>query len=692
MKVFNWSLVKRRLQTIGVLGALAVGLVVSSQHPLPLSFEATTDSVSLEWDAVPGASTYHVVAREGTGVGRVLSVASIQETKFKLNGLSPNEEILVTVSAEGNFNSVVSTTKAIKTANTDIGTPSNLRTLDIGSTEIEVAWSAVENAVGYNATISSIGEFSDSNTNLTTEFQLDPADRTIKFEGLLPNQVYTVHLSALDADGEGKPAILPVKTREANDVDFSSMRVAARAPFDSLGEEARYVVSNHPPQVRKPLREIALTSDQPLTELDLDEYFEDPENGPLIYTAYPSDPDIVSASGDERLALNAESEGRTVVHVTATDLRGESTSQYIAITVQDFKGSEEVDPRPLLRDMDGLLLSSRTPLVSKDTPLVIGNTRNRSSETESLIAQNLSKPLTNLPENKELGIGSQLWRASHLASNQRSGTENLNHDAGVELQQFNVSGRHSFTEFGNVALAVHSDYSAATVAPAQEASGNTITQPFVSRLRAGLESSFTAQLGQLGQISPYTSVNLRQDMGILDQGTGVEVAGGVRLTNDRLSLEAQGRALAMHSVDTVEENRFSVRASLNPAQDGTGFSMAIEPSWGRYETLQSTEGGQDSRFLARRITPYTPQITAINEFNVNTRIGYGIRLPQKGFVLTPFLDADLSDVYQQTKLVGIRLDRLGDTVLPFSLDMAVGIMERDTESDEVANMRLSLSF
>jgi len=120
--------------------------------------------------------------------------------------------------------------------------------------------------------------------------------------------------------------------------------------------------------------------------------------------------------------------------------------------------------------------------------------------------------------------------------------------------------------------------------------------------------------------------------------------------------------------------------------------MAIEPSWGRYETLQSTEGGQDSRFLARRITPYTPQITAINEFNVNTRIGYGIRLPQKGFVLTPFLDADLSDVYQQTKLVGIRLDRLGDTVLPFSLDMAVGIMERDTESDEVANMRLSLSF
>lgn len=181
-------------------------------------------------------------------------------------------------------------------------------------------------------------------------------------------------------------------------------------------------------------------------------------------------------------------------------------------------------------------------------------------------------------------------------------------------------------------------------------------------------------------------------MGLRDQGTGVEFAGGFRLVNDRLSLEAQGRAIAAHTVSSIRENSFSLRASYQPSQDGTGFSVAVEPSWGTYHTLQSTETNSNPRFLARRLTPNSPIPTVTDVFNVNTRIGYGMRIADNQFLLTPFLDADLSDVYQQTKLLGMRLDRLTDYSLPFSLDMAVGVMERDQIASGVANMMFSISF
>ena len=675
----------------GVCMLLLLAVSSNSQHPLAISVEATSTTVSLAWDAVPGATTYHVTAREGGNTGDLVAQAAVEDTTHTIVDLDPNTEIVVTVSAEGHFKADVSSTKAIKTAVTDIGTPANLRTLSVGNSNVEISWSAVPFATSYIAKIRPLDQNGISDNLVFEEFEVDSNQRSALFQGLLPDHVYTVHVSAVDSNGIGRPAVLPIKTRPRSVDPIASY---ALADFDTsriLPESVSLVLPNHPPKVTQGSLDIQLSVEEPIVELDLQDYFADPERGPLIFTAYPLDPEVVATSGDHLLALNAVSEGTTNVHVTATDVHGESTSQYISITV-DGDGFDFSNPSP--NRSFGLVQNDRVHMstrITRDSPLVIRGGSDSENDPQTIVAQNLNRPLVIGAYDRGVGIDSQFWHTRNVDFSSGATPVEISRYDAFELEQYNVSGRHSVSNVGGVALAVHSDYAAALL-QTDPNGGYNAEQRLVSQLRAGLEGSFTTQVAGIGSLTPYTEINLRQDTGLRDQGTGVELAGGLRLVNDRLSLEAQGRAIAAHTVNSIRENSFSVRAAYNPSQDGTGLSVAVEPSWGTYHSLQKAQTNPNPRFLARRLTPYSPIPTVTDVFNVNTRIGYGLRIADDQFLLTPFLDADLSDVYQQTKLLGMRLDRLSDYSLPFSLDMAIGIMERDQTDAGIANMTLSISF
>ena len=106
-----------------------------------------------------------------------------------------------------------------------------------------------------------------------------------------------------------------------------------------------------------------------------------------------------------------------------------------------------------------------------------------------------------------------------------------------------------------------------------------------SRIRGGVESSFNMAMGQDGSFVPFVTVGFRSDSGDDDVAdSGVEVSGGLRITNPIFSLDANFRTLATYGTDDYSESGFSVMAVLNPSAGATGLNISVAPSWGASTT------------------------------------------------------------------------------------------------------------
>ena len=99
----------------------------------------------------------------------------------------------------------------------------------------------------------------------------------------------------------------------------------------------------------------------------------------------------------------------------------------------------------------------------------------------------------------------------------------------------------------------------------------------VYRIRAGLELNTRIA----GTIHPYVEVNVRQDGGSAETGTGLEVGGGVRGTYPawRLKAEVRTQGLVMHTADGFTE--WGISGALQVGSGSEGMMMRLRPSWGR---------------------------------------------------------------------------------------------------------------
>ena len=99
----------------------------------------------------------------------------------------------------------------------------------------------------------------------------------------------------------------------------------------------------------------------------------------------------------------------------------------------------------------------------------------------------------------------------------------------------------------------------------------------VSSVRLGVEAAW-----RFSGLEPFAEVSGRLDGGDGQTGTGIEFAGGVRLTESVLGigLEAKGRVLAVHSVTGYAERGFSLIASVAPSARGQGLRLRVAPRWG----------------------------------------------------------------------------------------------------------------
>ena len=263
------------------------------------------------------------------------------------------------------------------------------------------------------------------------------------------------------------------------------------------------------------------------------------------------------------------------------------------------------------------------------------------------------------------------------------GTTNQTSDMSMNIYMFGA--RRGLNKVGNVDLALRGDVAVANL---ETDSGDGAVDGLIadiSRIRAGFEGSYTVDTGS-GTFTPFADVNLRQDGGDGDTGTGVEVSGGIRLNVSSFNLEARGRVLASHGADDYAENGFSLTATLNPSADGSGFSFSLAPRWGG-SAFDTGAIWAEQGVLNQGLN----QFSSVSGDAMEARLAYGKRILGERFMLTPFVDVDSSDNNRQY-LIGARLDQLVKSSANLNLDFALGRVERRSTGEAGAQVGLNASL
>ena len=102
-------------------------------------------------------------------------------------------------------------------------------------------------------------------------------------------------------------------------------------------------------------------------------------------------------------------------------------------------------------------------------------------------------------------------------------------------------------------------------------------------MRSALEAADTWQLGRRTSLRPSLDLGVRRDGGDAEVGSGVDIGGGLVLTDgpSGLRIDMRIRRLVMHQADGFAEHGFSVAITYDPTPSTPlGLSATVSPGWG----------------------------------------------------------------------------------------------------------------
>ena len=193
----------------------------------------------------------------------------------------------------------------------------------------------------------------------------------------------------------------------------------------------------------------------------------------------------------------------------------------------------------------------------------------------------------------------------------------------------------------------------------------------VSRIRGGLETSFNMLMGADGSFTPFLTVGFRTDSGDGIADSGVEVSGGIRITNPILTLDANFRTLATYGEDDYSETGFAIMALLNPTAGATGLSISLSPSWGA-STVHTNALWQDD-LQVNRVPDLASWGIAHNEqVRIDSNIGYGFLVIDERFLLTPFIDVQSGYSNEHDVSIGAKFTQMLRSAQNLDVSVQVG--------------------
>ena len=212
-----------------------------------------------------------------------------------------------------------------------------------------------------------------------------------------------------------------------------------------------------------------------------------------------------------------------------------------------------------------------------------------------------------------------------------------------------VGGRTTmrFLESIDVGLAVKSD--ALWVRTKSDAvSGLAGATGDYNRIRFILEAARFFRIGDGTTLAPTGELGLRRDGGDAETGTGLEGGLGLRFGMGMLSVEGAVRGLVVHQESGYKE--WGARGSIlvAPASSGRGFSLRMAPSWG------DSYSGTQRLWSAREAADLAPYGGFEPSGNMDTEIGYGVRLGSTAGTLTPYAGLSFGDSGDRALRIGLR--------------------------------------
>ncbi len=248
--------------------------------------------------------------------------------------------------------------------------------------------------------------------------------------------------------------------------------------------------------------------------------------------------------------------------------------------------------------------------------------------------------------------------------NASSETSDLSLNMGI------FGGRHEFAQMGSMTVAFRGDAAFANMETDSGSGAVDSLEAGVSRIRAALEGSFTVDTGNGGKMTTYGEVAFRNDGGDGQNGSGVEVAGGLSFNVQSLELEARGRLLASHSADDFSENGISVMLSFNPSQDASGFSLSLTPNWGQGSEMSGLIWEETAQLGS--MTPYNNVFGNATGPSMNSNMTYGFLFNNDQYLLAPFVDYQSSGGFGKTVTFGTDLKQLIQSSFEINLRAFVG--------------------
>ncbi len=262
-------------------------------------------------------------------------------------------------------------------------------------------------------------------------------------------------------------------------------------------------------------------------------------------------------------------------------------------------------------------------------------------------------------------------------------------DLTMNLGMFGGSAR--FADLGVVEMSAKGDVAFVNLSTEDGNGAAEGLEASVNRMRLGIEAAMDYSVpGAMFAVMPYGEMNLRYDGGDGEAGSGLELAGGLRVKSNGFALELRGFGTVAHSIEDFSESGISVMAMLNPSGTARGLSLSLTPSWGETNRPQSLVWSDVASVgsLAPRSA-----FDMKDGFSVNANVGYGFVVDQDRYLLKPYLEygEDASD--NTSMLLGAELQQLIVSSQVVDMNLMFGRMNtRENINEDQFEFNATLRF
>ena len=188
------------------------------------------------------------------------------------------------------------------------------------------------------------------------------------------------------------------------------------------------------------------------------------------------------------------------------------------------------------------------------------------------------------------------------------------------------------------------------------------TEAAVTRFRTGLEGSRDYTLASRLSLRPSVEVGLRHDGGDAETGAGMDVGGGLVVSDSStgLAVDLRVRMLVMHQAEGFRERGMAVSLSYNPTPSTPlGLTARVAPSWGG----EATSGAE--ALWGRETMAGMAHGSLASGNRLDADVGYGLPVGSR-FVGTPRVGVGTSD-YERDYRLDYSLGALGGEGTAFEL-------------------------